>query len=104
MSRSNTLARGQGYSLFLTPGAAVLGLRSEGAGKPTEWLRLVLQGAATAPAITGEEPLAGRSNYFVGNDPAAVADEYPHFCPGPLPAGVSRRGFDLLRPARTAGK
>ncbi len=29
------LARGQGYTLFLTPGAAVLGLRSEGAGKPT---------------------------------------------------------------------
>jgi len=73
------LARGQGYSLFLTPDAAVLGLRSEGAGKPTEWLHLVLQGAATAPAITGEEPLAGQSNYFVGSDPAQWRTNIPTF-------------------------
>ncbi len=73
------LARGQGYSLFLTPGAAVLGLRSEEAGKSTEWLRLVLQGAATAPAITEEEPLPGRSHYFVGNDPAQWRTNIPTF-------------------------
>ena len=73
------LARGQGYTLFLTPGAAVLGLRSEGAGKPTEWLRLVLQGAATAPAITGEEQLPGQSNYFIGNDPAQWRTNIPTF-------------------------
>jgi len=73
------LARGQGYTLFLTPGAAVLGLRSEGAGKPTEWLRLALHGAAAAPAITGEEPLPGQSNYFVGNDPARWRTHIPTF-------------------------
>ena len=73
------LARGQGYTLFLTPGAAVLGLRSEGAGNPTEWLRLVLQGAATAPAITGEEQLPGQSHYFVGNDPAQWRTNIPTF-------------------------
>ncbi len=73
------LARGQGYTLFLTPGAAVLGLRSEGAGNPTEWLRLVLQGAATAPAITGEEQLPGQSHYFVGNNPAQWRTNIPTF-------------------------
>ena len=72
------LARGQGYSLFLTPGAAVLGLRSAGIGKPTQWVRLVLQGAA-ASAISGEEQLAGRSNYFVGNDPAQWRTNIPTF-------------------------
>jgi hypothetical protein len=73
------LARGQGYTLFLTPDAAVLGLRNGGAGKSTAWLRLVLQGAATTPAIAGEEPLAGRSHYFVGNDPAQWRTNIPTF-------------------------
>jgi hypothetical protein len=73
------LARGQGYSLFLTPGAAVLGLRSEGAGKPTQWVRLVLQGTPTAPVITAEEPLAGRNNYFVGSDPRQWRTNIPTF-------------------------
>ncbi len=73
------LARGQGYTLFLTPGAAVLGLRSERAGNPTECLRLVLQGAANAPAINGEELLAGRSNYFVGSNPAHWRANIPNY-------------------------
>ena len=72
------LARGQGYSLFLTPSAAVLGLRSAGSGKPTEWVRLVLQGAA-ASAISGEDQIAGRNNYFVGNDPAEWRTNIPTF-------------------------
>lgn len=73
------LARGQGYTLFLTPGAAVLGLRGEGAGKSTEWLRLVLQGAPAASAITGEEQLPGQSHYFVGKDPKQWRTNIPTF-------------------------
>ncbi len=73
------MARGQGYTLFLTPGAAVLGLRSERAGNPTEWLRLVLRGAASSPAISGEELLTGRSNYFVGNNPAQWQTNIPNY-------------------------
>jgi hypothetical protein len=73
------LARGQGYTLFLTPNAAVLGLRSEGAGSRTEWLRLVLQGAVTAPAISGEGKLPSQANYFVGNDPARWRTNVPTF-------------------------
>ena len=73
------LARGQGYTLFLTPDAAVLGLRSEGAGKTTKWLRLALHGATHAPAVNGEERLAGRSNYLVGDDSAKWRMNIPTF-------------------------
>ena len=72
------LARGQGYSLFLTPGAAVLGLRSEGGDKRTQWVSLILRGAA-ASAISGEQQLAGRNNYFVGSDPAQWRTNIPTF-------------------------
>jgi hypothetical protein len=73
------LARGQGYTLFLTPNAALLGLRCEGGGNPTKWLRLGLQGTAAAPAIFGEEKLPGQSHYFVGNDPAQWHTNIPTF-------------------------
>jgi hypothetical protein len=73
------LARGQGYTLFLTPRAAVLGLRNAGTGKPTDWLHLVLQGATAAPAITGEKQLPGQSHYFVGKDPAQWRTNIPTF-------------------------
>ena len=72
------LARGQGYSLFLTAGAAVLGLRGAGPGAPTQWVSLHLRGAA-ASAIAGEELQAGRSNYFIGNNPAGWRTNIPNF-------------------------
>ncbi len=60
------LARGPGYSLYLTGNEAVLAL-----GKPTPLaLRMRLVGAATAPRVTGLDELPGKANYFVGNDPA----------------------------------
>ena len=40
--------------MFLTPGAAILGLRSAGTGNPTAWVHLDLQGASAAPASTGK--------------------------------------------------
>ena len=97
------LARGQGYSLFLTPGAAVLGLRSEGAGQaypmgtpcPARRRRFSHHRGRTA---------CRPKQLFCWERSGAMADQYPHFCPRPLPASLSRRGFDLLRPARTAGK
>ena len=62
------LARGEGYTLFLTSDAMVLGLRSAKAGNGTQWLRMALRGAASEPAIVGDDQLTARSNYFVGND------------------------------------
>jgi len=88
------LARGPGYSLFLTPGEAVLSLRTgqpqapaqhrPGAGPaprvdptptaaavPPAVLRLSLVGANPAALIRGEAPLLGTVNYLRGRDPAA---------------------------------
>jgi hypothetical protein len=78
--------RGDGYSLFLTPAAAVLRLRSAGSASGSEKrspvsekvgspqtrsprftaLRMRLLGANRNPEITGLEQLPGKTNYFIG--------------------------------------
>lgn len=90
------LAHGPGYSLFLTPGEAVLSLRTSqpqapaqhqpgarpalrvdptptptAAAVPPAVLRLSLVGANPAALIRGEAPLLGTINYLRGRDPAA---------------------------------
>jgi uncharacterized repeat protein (TIGR01451 family) len=57
------LARGRGYTLFLSASEAVLSLRGESA------LRMNLGGANPQPEIQALAPLPGRANYFIGNDP-----------------------------------
>ncbi len=75
-SQVKFLARGQGYGVFLTPREAVLNLRTpqakvakgnEAAGAAV--LRMRLAHANTKPALSGLDPLPGKSNYFIGNDP-----------------------------------
>jgi hypothetical protein len=71
------LTRGLGYTLFLTDQEAVLTLPG---AKPaavkqisqdsTAVLRMKLVGANPAAKISGINRLPGRSNYFIGNDPA----------------------------------
>jgi Bacterial Ig-like domain (group 3)/MBG domain (YGX type)/Chitobiase/beta-hexosaminidase C-terminal domain/Beta-propeller repeat len=76
------LARGSGYSLFLTEDAAVLSLMKDGAGShgqrraaavaaaKTDVIRMELVGASADPKLSGVEPLAGKANYLIGNDPS----------------------------------
>ena len=71
------LARGQGYSLFLTPAGAVLGLQ-DASGKTAHWVRLTLHGAASA-SITAEDPQNSKSNYFRGTNPAQWHTAIPTF-------------------------
>lgn len=87
------LARGAGYALFLTPGEAVLSLRpSAPSGKPAgpnraqvaeasspAVLRLRCRGANPSPRVTGLDPQAARSNYFIGNDRSRWRTGVPHF-------------------------
>lgn len=101
------LARGAGYGLFLTANEAVLALQhSTPAQKPsattsrpangqsmqtrlaasssaqasaTSVIRMHLDGAATAPVIQAAEPLPGKSNYFIGNNPAKWHRNIPQF-------------------------
>src|SRR5213078_2924983 len=96
------LARGHGYSLFLTPTEAVLALRqpsgpaeSEKRGigesgtpisqppapstQPPVVLRLQLVGANPSPHIAGLEELPGKVNYLLGNDPTKWRTNLPTY-------------------------
>ena len=84
-AKAKFLARGEGYTVFLTPGEAVLGLRNGTATKPRELerdsvasperrsgdtLRVKLIGANSEPVLAGIDELPGKSNYLKGNQPA----------------------------------
>jgi len=60
------LARGSGYTLFLTKREAVLSLR--GAGHQQTVLRLQPVGAASHLSIVGQSRLPGAVSYFIGKD------------------------------------
>jgi uncharacterized repeat protein (TIGR01451 family) len=71
-SRVTFLARGSGYSLFLTPTGAVLALKDA-------VLRVELVGANPRPAVAGADELPGRSHYLTGNDPAKWRTNVPTY-------------------------
>ncbi|HEV2348299.1 MAG TPA: choice-of-anchor D domain-containing protein [Terriglobia bacterium] len=97
------LSRGNGYGLFLTPTEAVLklqepGVRSQksgvvsrlrgndsgqtkdkGQGTKDSVLRMQLLNANPGAKVTGEDELPGKSNYFIGNDPAKWVKHAPTF-------------------------
>ena len=94
--RVRFISRGLGYSLFLTSRDAVLVLAAPVAkqGDPGERLqleaaagpktppavvRLELTGANSRPAITEEDPLPAKSNYFIGNDPSKWRTNVPNY-------------------------
>ncbi len=95
-ARVKFLARGSGYSLFLTSTELVLALgkaEPSGPGKgvaraeaatpkrpsPPEVLRMKLLGANARPAIEGREELPGKSHYFIGNDPKKWRTDVPQY-------------------------
>lgn len=72
------LSRGKGYTLFLAAGEAVLRMRKaergvrndEASGQTTTAiLRMRLEGANPTAEVVGRNELAGKSNYFVGDNP-----------------------------------
>jgi hypothetical protein len=81
------LSRGQGYALFLTPGEAVLELQKSGGKKADaakaipapSVLRMTLVGADAKAAVSGEQPLPGTSNYFIGNDSSKWKSAVPTY-------------------------
>lgn len=89
------ISRGRGYQVLLTESDVLLRLT---AGEPnlkarispddrrpattdqsTSDIRLRFEGAGRAPRIVSREPLPGRSNYFVGNDPSKWIADIPTF-------------------------
>jgi uncharacterized repeat protein (TIGR01451 family) len=80
--RVKFLARGSGYGLFLTADEAVLSLQHPTVkGKPatSNVVRMHLEGASSSARVQGAEPLPGRSNYFIGNDPSKWHRGVPQF-------------------------
>ncbi len=90
-ARVKYTSRGAGYNLFLTPGEAVFALRGgkapsacDGLAKKIEsdcvkspdirpeesFLWLKMRGANASPQVIGTEPLPGKINYYIGNDPS----------------------------------
>src|SRR2546423_1747983 len=90
------LARGSGYTLFLTQTEATLALyrNEEDAATPmsgahqtptpsskslSSVVRMKLKGANPAPQVSGEGQMEGRSNYLVGNDKSKWRTNVPRF-------------------------
>ena len=90
-ARVKYTSRGAGYNLFLTPEEAVFALRGGKAPsacnglakkinpacakspdiRPEEsFLWLKMRGANASPQVVGTEPLPGKINYYIGNDPS----------------------------------
>ena len=70
------LARGSGYGLFLTQREAVLMLQS---AKYASLVRMRLSGGDLSAPMIGSNELPGKSNYFIGNNPAKWHRNVPQF-------------------------
>ena len=71
---SKFIARGNGYSLYLTPTEALLSLHkatSKASDAPSV-LRMKLANANASSTIRGDEKSGGKTNYFIGNTIAAT--------------------------------
>jgi hypothetical protein len=86
-------AHGSGYTLSLTPQAAVLDL-SKGPGSSGDVLSLGLVGADPAASVVGLDPLITKSNYLMGSDPRGWITNVPNF--GKVQYDGVYRGIDLV--------
>src|ERR1051326_1738170 len=79
-ARVKFLSRGKGYTLFLTGNEAVLSLKKgDRDSQQSSTLRMEFVGANESPTVTGLHELPGRTNYFIGNDPAAWRRNIPNY-------------------------
>jgi len=94
--RAKFVARGSGYSLFLGSEGAILSTvsqnrsmanasKTDAAKEPraaitrVDSLQMKLVGANSNARVTGADLLPGKSNYFLGNDPAKWRNSVPQF-------------------------
>ena len=86
-SAAKYIARGHGYTLFLTENGAVWSLASPTPSKSknqsprstSSALRMELVGASNTLQISASDRQAGVSNYFVGSDPKQWRSGIPHY-------------------------
>jgi len=70
------LARGNGYTLFLTPAEAVFAMRKNA---KNETLRMNLDGANANAKFAAVDELPGKSNYLIGNDRSKWHTNVPNY-------------------------
>jgi hypothetical protein len=66
-SEGRFLARGKGYTLFLTPTEAILLSEQRQQKGPRHALRIRFIGANLTPDVQGLDEVPGKSNYLIGN-------------------------------------
>jgi uncharacterized protein (TIGR03437 family) len=74
-SRTNFVARGEGYALSLSPTGGTLSFSGT---KPSR-MTMTLIGANPSGRAEGNDQLPGKSNYLVGSDPAKWRTSVPNF-------------------------
>lgn len=88
------LAAGGRSALYLTGNEVVFALRETAGSTPLSAVRMRFAGARPEVEVVGEEETAGKSNYFLGNDPSQWHTNIPQY------AGVRYRniypGVDLV--------
>ncbi len=95
--RAKFQARGPGYSLFLQTSGAVLAMQTaHPSGQQTreQFVNMKLVGANPGAALTGADPLPGKSNYLIGNDPHKWHSGIPQF--GGVRYASVYPGIDLI--------
>jgi hypothetical protein len=74
------VSHGAGYELMLAKTEAVLALQQPASAQPrASVLRLDLEGANPVAAVGGVDKLAGRVNYFIGNNPRDWHTDVPSY-------------------------
>ena len=73
------LARGAGYTLFLTGPEAVMALSDASDKTKSSTVRMNLVGANRDALASGLNQLPGKSNYFVGDDPKKWRTDVPNY-------------------------
>src|SRR5580704_15498396 len=79
--RVKFLARGAGYTLFLDAAGAMIAMQTahSSAGHGEQFVGMKLVGANPAAATKGTNPLPGKSNYILGNEPQLWHTGIPQF-------------------------
>ena len=76
------LARGAGYTVFLTPNEAVVSLEPtspNAQGSSRAVVQMQWEGANAASPLVAQDQLASTSNYLIGNDPSDWHTNVPNF-------------------------
>ena len=76
-ARARFISHGSGYALLLGSEGAIINLRSKRA--TFESIRMKLAGANPNANLTATDILPGKSNYFLGGDPAKWRSHIPQF-------------------------